>query len=109
MSRNRKEFTLQDYSHDDHSKIAAIRRRWADKNPKDIRLFGELPDWRTIVEDIHYLLDLPNQIERAYQCGFEDGFEDASDRNYDQAYDDGHKDGVLEGRQEAQQTANRVK
>lgn len=101
MNKSRKVFTLQDYAHDEHSRIAAIRRRWADKNPNDIRLFGELPDWRTIVEDIHFLLDLPRQLEIAYQSGYEDGFEDADSRNYDLAYEEGHKDGLIEGRNEA--------
>lgn len=78
------------------SRYAAIAKRWEDKNPNDIDLFGEMPNWRTVVEDIHTLLELPTDLDEAmqegYNKGYVDGFTDGEERAWEEAYITAKKD-----------------
>lgn len=82
-------------SHAADSRYAAIAKRWADKNPNDIALYGEMPDWRTIVQDIHTLLKLPIDLDEVaqehYDMGYQDGLSDGEDRAWEDAWTEGYE------------------
>ena len=66
--------------------VKVIINRWKEFHKDDIELFKALPNWRTIVSDIKYLISALEEYDdqEAYNEGYENG--------YDSGYDAGLAD-----------------